>query len=237
MEEKKITDEEIIMALKKQPAYDTVLWLEKGINATDILDLIHRLQSENERLNDMKFTQEHCDLYKENEWIKAELKKELAEHEEFTQKAKAEIERLTEERNKYKELYETMYRKWSDLSDKEFTCEALRKEKNEYFDKAVELQQQVDELKEERDTYKNAVSNESEAYDLGYAMGYDIAVKDTAKEILQKGIEKCKELENKYSHLCKSKKECLMETCRYEGVLAVKRELYELAKEKGVEVE
>ena len=63
------------------------------------------------------------------------------------------------------------------------------------------------------------------------------AVKDTAKEILQKGIAKCKELENKYSHLCKSKKECLMETCRYEGVLAVKRELYELAKEKGVEVE
>jgi hypothetical protein len=40
-----------------------------------------------------------------------------------------DIGRLTEERNKYKGLYETMYRKWSDLSDKEFNCEALRKEK------------------------------------------------------------------------------------------------------------
>lgn len=59
-----------------------------------------------------------------------------------------EIERLTEERNKYKGLYETMYRKWSDLQDKEFNCEALRKEKNEYFDKAVELQKQVDEYKD-----------------------------------------------------------------------------------------
>ena len=27
-----------------------------------------------------------------------------------------------------------------------------------------------------------------------------------------------------------------METCRYEGVLAVKRELYDLAKEKGIEL-
>ena len=60
---------------------------------------------------------------------------------------------------------------------------------------------------------------------------------DTAREILQKMKEKCKELEYKFSHICKSKKECLMETCRYEGVLAVKRELYELAKKYGVEVE
>ena len=61
--------------------------------------------------------------------------------------------------------------------------------------------------------------------------------KETAKELLQNMKEKCKELEDKFSHICKSKKECLMETCRYEGVLAVKRELYELAKEYGVGVE
>lgn len=59
---------------------------------------------------------------------------------------KDEIERMTEERNEYKRLYETMYRKWSNLSDKEINCDALRKEKNEYFDKAVELQKKVDEL-------------------------------------------------------------------------------------------
>ncbi len=71
----------------------------------DILDLIHRLQEEierltevsihfvevcdinaelkkqvdeltkeNERLSDLEFTQEHCDLYKENEWLKDMLR-------------------------------------------------------------------------------------------------------------------------------------------------------------------
>lgn len=63
------------------------------------------------------------------------------------------------------------------------------------------------------------------------------ARKETAREIIDKVKQKCKELENKYSHLCKSKRECLEETCRYEGVLAVKRELYEIAKQYGVEVE
>lgn len=69
-------------------------------------------------------------------------------------------------------------------------------------------------------------------------MGYKIAEKvrkETAREILQKMKEKCKELEDKFSHICKSKKECLMETCRYEGVLAVKKELYELSKEYSIE--
>ena len=48
----KPTDEEIIQALKKQPPYDTVLWLEKCINATDILDLIHSQKAEIERLTE-----------------------------------------------------------------------------------------------------------------------------------------------------------------------------------------
>lgn len=94
-------------------------------------------------------------------------------------KAEAEIERLTEERNEYKGLYETMYRKWSDLSDKEFNCDALRKEKNEYFDKAVELQKQVDELKEdiaEKDSVIDNLIKERPSIE-------KYAVKDTAKEI------------------------------------------------------
>lgn len=99
----------------------------------------------------------------------------------------------------------------------------LTEEKNQSAETAVdaltqniELQKKVDELKEERDTYKNAVSNESEAYDLGYALGYDIAVKDTAKEILQeldlffkgttfrKGYE-FKNIEQKLKEIAKSK--------------------------------
>ena len=77
----------------------------------------------------------------------------------------------------------------------------------------------------------------NKGYYLGLAEGANEAEKKTAREILQEMKAKCKELENKYSHLCKSKKECLMETCRYEGVLAVKRELYDLAKKNGIELE
>ncbi len=133
MEEKKLTDEEILQGLeccRKGCRDKSCFGVEMDGIATctniltqNALDLIHRLQSEkaeyeqklddgelvskdwhdeqvlhlqeeNDRLNDMKFTQEHCDLYKENEWLKAELKRELAEHEEFTQKAKADIESL-----------------------------------------------------------------------------------------------------------------------------------------------
>lgn len=154
-EEKKLTDEEIVKALeicsdvmstnydaskcKKCPYFlkkiDCVERSEK-----DWLDLIHRLQDENER--------------------------------------------LTKERNEYKGLYETMYRKWSDLCDKEFNCDALRKEKNEYFDKAVELQKQVDELKEERQTLVDKYNKADEAVDY-WCEKYKQAVKDTAKEILK----------------------------------------------------
>lgn len=145
--------------------YDTVLH-------DNTLDLIRRLQYDNSSAH--KASEQWRAKF---EAIKTELQKECQEHLAFAELAKKadeqqkaeiefltkiigmskrktriadllkEIERLTEERNKYKGLYETMYRKWSDLQDKEFNCEALRKEKNEYFDKAVELQKQVDELK------------------------------------------------------------------------------------------
>ena len=111
MEEKKLTDEEIVVKALEL----AIKWCkESGFDHADnfpldeikrTLDLIHRLQDENER--------------------------------------------LTEEKDKYKGLYETMYRKYSDLQDKEFNCEALRKQRDEYLDKALELQKQVDELTEE----------------------------------------------------------------------------------------
>ena len=40
----------------------------------DVIDCVNGLQNENERLNDMKFTQEHCNLYEENEWLKDMLR-------------------------------------------------------------------------------------------------------------------------------------------------------------------
>jgi hypothetical protein len=182
MEEKKLTDEEIVKDIERStgmPSY----W--KAI----VLDLIHRLQAENaeykqklddgelvskdwhdeqvghlqaenDRLNDMKFTQEHCDLYKENEWLKAELKRELAEHEEFTQKAKAEIESL--KCNSYKTSWKAKF------------LEAKKEN--------AELQKQVDELKKTiaiKEGYIDRV--ESEVVEWQFATKK--AVKDTAKEI------------------------------------------------------
>ena len=129
----------------------------KVIKFADILDLIHRLQSENERLNDMKFTQEHCDLYKENEWLKAELKRDLSEHEAFTKKAKAEIEALN---GKYRNL--------------EINYNSTWEEYRKYEVENAELQKQVDELKKRVDMYEKSKS-----------FVYGDAIKDTAKEILE----------------------------------------------------
>ena len=179
--EKKLTDEEYVKILARCTGlqvchnceYDKCCPLD---NETTV-DLIHRLQAENERL-----TAKYRNL--ENNY---EYDHELyRQYEIENQKLKAEIERLTEERDKYKGLYETMYRKWSDLSDKEFNCEALRKERNEYFDKAVELQKQVDELKERLNIIHKT------------AQKVEQAVKDTAKEIIDFVEEKDKKA-GKYS--------------------------------------
>ena len=83
------------------------------------LDLIHRLQKENEELKSPKFASWKLKFFR----LKEEFDKELAEHEEFAKKANAEIERLTEENG------------W------------LSKECNKTTAECVELQKQVDELK------------------------------------------------------------------------------------------
>lgn len=166
---------------------------------------------------------------------------------------KAEIERLTEENkairincenarnitgqmfdkndelqkqvDEYKNLYETMYRKYSDLSNKEFNCEALRKEKNEYFDKAVELQKQVDELTERAERAEeiaNVYQSESTTKCwVDYAVKQ--AVKDAAKEIYEE-IDKSDIL--------------VVQTQEYGEIEVVPIErLKEIINKKGVEVE
>ena len=220
-----------------------------------LLDLIHRLQDENKTLKrNYKSLQKSCqNLGFVNEKVMEENAKQ-----------KAEIERLTEERENIrlfqlslqngeidmtiespmaKSFYDCIVQIFEQNGAKNFftTTLELESQSGKYAftiekvggitaaERIAKLQKQVDGLKLDLENWKKA------AY--GYKYAEEQAVKDTAKEILQEGISKCKELENKYSHLCKSKKECLMETCRYEGVLAVKRELYELAKQKGVEVE
>ena len=134
---------------------------------------------------------------------------------------KAEVERLQGERNKYKELYETMYRKWSELSDKEFNCQALRKEKNEYFDKAVELQKKVDEL-ENIGCHFNCPLIDFPDFECEKLIK-ERAVKDTAKEIYEE-IDKSDIL--------------IVQTQEYGEIEVVPIErLKEIIKQKGVEVE
>jgi hypothetical protein len=70
------------------------------------LDFIHRLQKENEELKSPKFASWKLKFFN----LKEEFDKELAEHEEFTKKAKAEIERLTEENTKVISFNDALYR-------------------------------------------------------------------------------------------------------------------------------
>ena len=96
MDEKKLTDEEIAKAILQSIEYSkTITYFDewgncKAIMMTDILDLIHRLQSENKELKSHKFASWKLKFFN----LKEEFDKELSEHEEFTKKAKAEIERL-----------------------------------------------------------------------------------------------------------------------------------------------
>ncbi len=130
-----------------------------------ILDLIHRLQSEN-RLKDecidhlnrdkLLLQNKKAEQKAEIETLKSELRKECEEHEGFTKKAKAEIKRLTE-RKEYFEIY------------------------------ATELQKQVDEL-------KKRLVDEFETFKVeAYGKVKQQAEKNTAKEIISWLVEKDKQ--------------------------------------------
>lgn len=94
----------------------------------------------------------------------------------------------------------------------------------------VLTKEEYDELQKGVKTYNyTAMFDAQNAY--RWEQGYLHGCKETAEKFAERLKEKCRELENKYSHLCKSKKECLMETCRYEGVLAVKLCIDEICKE------
>ena len=103
--------EKILRALKVFYGNSTILYDTMSgeiVTFQDVIDYVVHLQSENERLNDMKFTQEHCNLYEENKWLKQTIGGYVADQEVWisgyqgTQKEneqlKAEIERMTEDR-------------------------------------------------------------------------------------------------------------------------------------------
>ena len=154
MEEKKLTAEEIIKDFSELIGYETGGFdmIPTALNKK-ILDLIHRLKKENEELKSPKFASWKLKFFN----LKEEFDKELSEHEEFTKKAKAEIERLTEE-NEYLDMV---------------AKQALADYQN--------TQVQVDELTDKLGKVLSGIK----ADELLTAKGIEQAVKDTEKEILQ----------------------------------------------------
>lgn len=239
MEEKKRTDEEKLLKQIRYFAdrYGTSNCIGNPNKNffTDVLDLIHRLQENNanqvrmrcdmqrkfddlqtlcteQKAENEQLKKDYIELDLECRELRTELDKELAEHEEFTQKAKAEIEslkcdsyrtswkakflqakkeneRLTEERDIY-------------LDD----CSSVRHKLRQEIEEKFELQKQVDELLQEKG-FLIARQNQ----------GKKQAVKDTAKEILQELWDETEP--NTKSHEW------------------VRKRVKEIAKRKGVEVE
>jgi hypothetical protein len=141
------------------------------------------------------------------------MDKELAEHEEFTKKAKAEIERLTEENCILKSNPPVIVGRSLGKTTRAKLLDYDRmKEQN------AELQKQVDELKEERENMQAVIFGLEEdkrllqkqvdelkksqankyALEAVYNNGYEHAVKDTAKEIFNELYKKHTEVYNQY---------------------------------------
>lgn len=166
MEEKKLTDEQIINALKSVHketlafAYDKEQRRFDYVTAKEILDLIHRLQSEN------------ADLIKKNEALyysglnenTARLgdMRTIESLEDKVAEQKAEIGRLTE-RKEYFEIYANLLQKQVDELDGKF--------EKEYAEFIIRQAKAIHE------------AHERGVQETKYLCGQ--AVKDTAKEILQ----------------------------------------------------
>lgn len=177
MEGKKLEDDEIITALKKQPPRDTVLWLEKGINATDILALIYRLQGENERLKShikaKEIADEHVRKMRGTDLRTiAEQKEEIERYQCVNKLLEGDIEELNKAlekrvedvyadfmkdykimRNELNELYDENEQLKKDIQQKELLRQKAVLYSEEKHVKNAELQKQVDELTEELATY------------------------------------------------------------------------------------
>ena len=170
-----ITDEEIAKAILQQIEYNAGIpyideWLKvKTIKFTDILNFIHRLQAENKELKSPKFASWKLKFFN----LKEEFDKELAEHEAFAKKAKAEIERLTEENAILKGNPPIVAGRslGKTIRGKLLAFDKM-KEHN------AELQKQVDEFKKEN----NDLLHERQ---MAFMDRHQQAVKDTAKEICE----------------------------------------------------
>lgn len=178
-----ITDEEIAKAILQQIEYNAGIpyideWLKvKTIKFTDILDLIYRLQDEKQKVvQDYYCEAQHCDVQKD-----------------IIEKQKAEIERLTEWKDKLQDTKDELEQQLIDTGFKE------------YCEENAELRKQVDELKEERENMEREIfslenlrhqeQTENERLWASIERVKEQSVKYTAKEIyelLEKWVWKLK---------------------------------------------
>jgi hypothetical protein len=150
MEEKKLTDEEIVKAFENCCVNDCgcaecpyATWYIGNSGGCDgdieayVLDLIHRLQAQNAEY-ERKLT--------DGELVSKEWHDEQVGHAELViEEQKAEIERLTREVDKQKNFVTAWEESWK-IADEQNTKMRVKLKKEN-----AELQKQVDELKDERE--------------------------------------------------------------------------------------
>ena len=186
MNEKKLTDDEIVVnALEERVDFinkefertktpiNFMAIVVDAVVLCDTLDLIHRLQADNESLK-----KDYIELDLEFRELRTELDKELAEHEEFTKKANEEIERLTKENKQYFAENERLNESCGIYQIK---LEEQIKETYDYVHKAYKLKKRNAELQKQVDELKIKTCPNTD-----YCGGrIQQAVKDTAKEIFE----------------------------------------------------
>ena len=157
MEEKKLTDEATIDSLKEMAIkFSKDIYVNRVL--ANAIDLIHRLQGENTGLKE-----------------RGEIL--INSLHETIDKQKAEIEQLTEWKDKLQDTKDELEQQLIDTGFKEY-CE----ENKRLTDENAELQKQVDELKSENtELYK-----EQTTLIAGSILAKQNIPKDTAKKILAK---------------------------------------------------
>jgi chromosome segregation ATPase len=235
MEEEKLTANDILKAVEK---VRTEPFGEEDrrvvVRYDDLCTVIYRLQDEKESLEKdyIELDLECRDLRTELDNISQTLAEELAEHEEFTKKAKAEIERLTEWKDKLQDTKDELEQQLIDTGFKE------------YCEENAELRKQVDELKEELENMQAVI----------FGLEED-------KRLLQKQVDELKEKlwkskQDMMTYHSKTVAEAVKDTAKeiYSGIgdddiLVISTQEYgkievvplerlqEIIKSKGVEVE
>lgn len=139
--------EKIIKALKAFDGKSTILYdpsNKETITFQDVIDYVSNLQNENERLNDVEFTQEHCNLYEENEFLNGCLREQKAEIELH----KIKNGKLEDELSSLKRTVEILTKREFDEQRKTYLCGKCQERVfNVYEEKETqisELQKQVD---------------------------------------------------------------------------------------------